>query len=634
MDRYRKKFIYIISIIITILIFISIGIILLVGRDFFRFESRESDGIDYLIGVSQSQLRDPWQININEDIKKEVENYDNVQIIYTDAAGNADKQINDINKLMDYGIDLLIISPNSSKIITEKVAEVYEELPVIVLDRGVEGYDYSLYIGPDNLTLGNRVAKYISRLLGSDGGAVVEITGHSDSSASNERSLGIRQELDNIKGIEITHEIEGQWSKDIAEDAMLELFNNNNNIDVVFAHSDAMAIGAYNAYKNSGYEKQVYFIGIDGVLGENGGIEAVNDGILSCTFTCPTGGKEAVQYAIDILKKRSGIPKKVILGNQEITRVNVNEYISSIENKIIIERNEPIVLGFCNVGNEGGWRAANTVSIKNAAKEAGIELIYAEANNSQEDQIEIIRGFINLGVDVISFSPIVESGWDDILIEANEAGIPLILSDRLIKNEDSQLYTTFLGSDFREEGRRAARWVITNMDITKELNVVEIQGARSSTPAVERKKGFEELIEDYSNINIILSKTGNYTFDDGKAVMNEFLCTMEEENKEIHLVYSHNDDMALGAIEAIEEYGLKPGEDIKIVSIDGIKQAILAIRDGKLNCSVECNPIIGPQIMKLVKDIVEGKELPIKIITDETIFTDEGFKLEWLNRSY
>lgn len=585
----------------------------------------------FIIGVSQSQLMEPWQIKINEEIKKEASNYSNIQVIYLDAVGNSSKQIDDIDKLMNFDIDLLIISPSNSKNVTRKVSEVYKDIPVIVLDRGVEGYDYTLYIGPDNSTLGKQVGDCAVDLLGSDGGNIVEIKGNSDSNATIERSSGFRSKINQYNNINLVSDISINWNRDEAEDIMREVFENNKDIDLVFAHNDAMALGAYNAYKNSNYNKEVKFIGIDGLTGDMGGLNLVEKGIFDYTFTCPTGGKEAIQYSVDILNKEKGIPKKVILRSSLITKDNIDEYKLQKE---INKESDKITLGFCNVGAEGGWREANVKSIKNAANDFGIDLIYAEADLNYEKQIDILNRFIDLDVDIISFSPVREEGFEEVLKRAKEANIPVILADRTINIEDKTLYNIFVGSDFIEEGRRAARWCIENLG--NDVNVFEIQGILGSTPTTERKKGFEEVISSSNNnIKIVESDSGNYTSEGGKKVMENFL------NKKYNkystsqiLVFSHNDDMALGAIEAIKEYGLKPGIDIKIISIDAIKQGILAMKEGEINCIIECNPLIGPEIMKISKDILSGKDTTRMIITDEKIFEEEDFDIEWLNRPY
>ena len=634
--RNKRPLYALISIIFTLII-VSTILFIMTNEKKTYVNNEYEESVDFVIGVAQSQLIDQWQINMNKEIKNESKNYENIEVIYTDAVNSDEKQIDDINKLMGFGIDLLIISPTSSnsKMITDKVMEVYKDIPVIVLDREVEGYGYTLYIGQDNLMIGKQAGEYISDILEESGGKVVEIKGSNDSSSMAEMSLGVRNELEKNNNIEIIEEINGGWNRDIAEDKMYDIFNTYNKIEVVFAHNDAMALGAYTAYKKLEYPYPVKFIGIGGLQGDKGGLDLVEKNIFSSTIICPTGGKEAIQYAIDILNKESGIPKKVILRSKKITRDNLQEYKYEENKKLYInQKEEPIVLGFCNVGNEGGWREAHRISIKEAAKNAGVELVYAEAGLSQERQIEIIREFIKIGVDVISFSPVVEDGWDGILREAKEAEIPVILSDRSIKTEDKRLYTTFIGSDFREEGRRAARWVLENMDMNEKINVVEIKGTKGSTPAIERKIGFEEVTSEYENINIIKSKSAEYTFDEGKAVMESYLDEIDKSGEKINLVYCHNDDMALGAIKAIEEYGLKPGEDIKIISIDGIKKAIIAIKDGKLNCSVECNPLIGPQIIKVAVDVVNGKDIPMMIMTEETVFSENEFDVEWLNRTY
>ena len=232
----------------------------------------------------------------------------------------------------------------------------------------------------------------------------------------------------------------------------------------------------------------------------------------------------------------------------------------------------PLVMGFSQVGAESEWRTANTASIKAAAKEAGVTLKFADAQQKQENQVKAIRSFIAQKVDVIAFSPVVESGWDTVLKEAKTAGIPVILTDRAVKVADPSLYVTFIGSDFVEEGRKAARWLLERAAKTPgaALNIVELQGTVGSAPAIDRKKGFEEVIKTNPKLQIIRSQSGEFTRAKGKEVMESFL---KQRDKKIDVLYAHNDDMAIGAIQAIEEAGLKPGQDIVIISIDGVRGA-------------------------------------------------------------
>jgi len=295
-----------------------------------------------------------------------------------------------------------------------------------------------------------------------------------------------------------------------------------------------------------------------------------------------------------------------------------------------------ITLGFSQIGAESEWRTANTQSIKDAAAAAGINLKFSDAQQKQENQIKAIRSFIAQKVDVIAFSPVVETGWEPVLREAKAAKIPVILSDRAVDVKDETLWVSFMGSDFVEEGRRAAKWLmdygpVKALAAKGDVNIVELQGTVGSAPAIDRKKGFEDTIKGNPAFKVIRSQTGDFTRAKGKEVMEAFL---KAEGKRINVLYAHNDDMAIGAIQAIEEAGLKPGKDIVIVSIDAVKGAFEAMMAGKLNATIECSPLLGPQLMSAVKDLVAGKTLPKRIVTQEGVFPAEVAAAEYPKRKY
>lgn len=294
---------------------------------------------------------------------------------------------------------------------------------------------------------------------------------------------------------------------------------------------------------------------------------------------------------------------------------------------------KPLVMGFSQVGAESEWRTANTVSIKDAAKKDGVTPKFADAQQKQENQVKALRSFIAQKVDVIAFSPVVESGWDTVLREAKAAKIPVILTDRAVNVADKSLYVTFIGSDFVEEGRRAGQWLLEHAKKTPDatLNIVELQGTVGSAPAIDRKAGFLEVVGKNPKMKIIRSQTGDFTRAKGKEVMEAFL---KAEGKKINVLYAHNDDMAIGAIQAIEEAGMKPGKDIIIISIDGVKGAFEAMIAGKLNVTVECSPLLGPQLMSVARDVVAGKPVPARITTVEGVFPAEVAAKEFPNRKY
>ena len=293
---------------------------------------------------------------------------------------------------------------------------------------------------------------------------------------------------------------------------------------------------------------------------------------------------------------------------------------------------KPIVLGFSQIGAESEWRTANTTSVQSAAADAGITLRFSDAQQKQENQIKALRSFIAQRVDVIAFSPVVETGWETVLREAKAAHIPVVLTDRAVDVTDDTLYLSLIGSDFVEEGRKAGRWLLANTKDTKgDINIVELQGTVGSAPANDRKKGFAEIIGADPRYKVIRSQTGDFTRAKGKEVMEAFL---KAEGKKINVLFAHNDDMAIGAIQAIEEAGMKPGIDITIISIDGVKGAFEAMIAGKLNVTVECSPLLGPQLMAAVKDVAAGKTIARRIITEESVFPKETAAQELPKRKY
>ncbi len=287
-----------------------------------------------------------------------------------------------------------------------------------------------------------------------------------------------------------------------------------------------------------------------------------------------------------------------------------------------------LVVGFAQVGAESDWRTGNTESIKKAAENLGVELKFVDGQQSQENEIAAIRTFIAQQVDVIGVSPVVENGWDSVFQEAKDAGIPLIVVDRRA-NVPESLYTTSLGSDFVEEGRNAARAMVTLLN--GKGNIVEISGTMGSAPAIDRYNGFREVIRDYPEMKIIASVSGDFTRARGKEAMENLL---EVYGLKINALYAHNDDMAIGAIKAIENYGLKPGQDIKIVSIDAIKDAFQAMIDGKLNATVECNPLLGPKFFELALAVVNGESVPKWIRSDESVFFPDNARELISGRKY
>lgn len=288
-----------------------------------------------------------------------------------------------------------------------------------------------------------------------------------------------------------------------------------------------------------------------------------------------------------------------------------------------------LTVGFAQVGAESSWRTAETDSIKSEAAKRGVNLKFSDAQGKQENQIRAVRGFIAQGVDAIILAPVVETGWEPVLHEAKRARIPVILVDRGINVEDPSLYSTLIASDFVAEGRKAGEWLAKKTD--GKANIIELQGTPGAAPAIDRKKGFEEAIASHPDMKIIASQSGDFRRSGGKEVMEALL---KRYGDQVNAVYSHNDDMALGAIQAIEEAGKKPGEDITVVSVDGVKSAFEAIVAHRMNCTVECNPLLGPMAFDAVEKAIKGEKLPKKTVVQDKVYDQSTAPAVIASRQY
>ncbi len=292
-----------------------------------------------------------------------------------------------------------------------------------------------------------------------------------------------------------------------------------------------------------------------------------------------------------------------------------------------------LIVGFSQIGAESAWRTCNTESMQTAAEEAGIKLLYANAEQKQENQIKAIRSFIVYQVDVIVFVPIVQDGWDSVLKEARDAGIPVLITDRKINTTDPSLIAGHLGTNGFEEGRRAARFLLEKFSDNspeQQLSILELRGTDGASITTDRYEGFRDIIKTDSRFNIVYSECGDYLKSRGTEIGHQILsaCKIEHPGElwanghKIDIIYSHNDSMTLGFIQVLREYGIKPGTDVTIVSVDAEQAAINLLKQGDINCVVECNPKMGEQAMNLIQSLGQGKSIPMENIVNERVFTE------------
>lgn len=286
-----------------------------------------------------------------------------------------------------------------------------------------------------------------------------------------------------------------------------------------------------------------------------------------------------------------------------------------------------IVVGFSQIGSESVWRTANTASIQAAfTKDKGYFLIFNNARQKQENQIKAIRGFISQRVDYIVFSPVTEDGWDTVLQEAKDAGIPVILVDRKVSVKDESLYTTWIGTNARQEGEKAGRWLEEYLEkeerAEEEINIVVLQGTIGSSAQLGRTMGFDTIADMHENWHILEQESADFTTAKGKEVMGKFLRMY----KDIDVVVSQNDDMTFGAIEAMKEKGITTGVngDVVLISFDAVRDALKMVEDGTINVDVECNPEQGDYVEKVIRMLENGETVEKSYIVDEEVFTQEN----------
>ncbi len=296
-----------------------------------------------------------------------------------------------------------------------------------------------------------------------------------------------------------------------------------------------------------------------------------------------------------------------------------------------------IIVGYSQIGSESAWRTANTQSFQETfSPENGYFFLFDNARQKQENQIKAIRSFISQQVDYIVFSPVTEDGWDTVLGEAKDAGIPVIVSDRSVDVEDESLYTAWVGGDMTAEGVRAGKWLEQDLEKSgradADINLVVLQGTARSSAQVGRSKGFEEVANKHPNWHILARQDAEFTTARGKEVMAHYLKSFDR----IDVLVSQNDDMTFGAMEAMDEAGVTYGKDgqVTVISFDSVKKALEMVQNGKINADIECSPLLGPYVDRLIKKLEKGEIVPRSNPVDEKVFTQENVARYLPDRRY
>ena len=286
------------------------------------------------------------------------------------------------------------------------------------------------------------------------------------------------------------------------------------------------------------------------------------------------------------------------------------------------------VVGFSQLGAESDWRVANTASMMEAlSEERGFELLYDNARQKQENQLLAVRNFIVQDVDIIVIAPAEETGWDAVLQEAKDAGIPVIIVDREVAVEDKELYLTAIGSDFLTEGKRAVQWMEQRFP-DQPLHILHLQGSFGATAQLMRSKAIEDAVEANEDWQFAAQLAGDYTESKAYEEVRAFL----EAGGEFDVLYSENDNMTFGALRALDEAGITYGRDgeVAVISFDSVRRALTACMEGKIDLCVECNPLHGPRVAELIHQYLAGQSIPKQIFVEEQVFTPDSLTEDFI----
>jgi simple sugar transport system substrate-binding protein len=567
--------------------------------------------VSRLIGVSLANLTDEWRIVLKNELEEEALKYPGIKLVFTDAGGNSDKQKQDMRELLEYGAELLIVSPVDVEELMGEIEEIYrEETPILLLDRAVKGFDYTCFFGVDDKLLVRQEAALVTSLTEGSGDENVKVLNIIINNYTGRQRAGLFREAA-PKNMEVTQAMIQSGTRDETEDIILHRVQLLTDVDIILTQNDYMAYGAHLALEKLG-RTDIKIVGVDGFTGKGGGIDMVKEGLIDATIVCPTGGIQALSYAVRYLEGDREGAKQIITRNSVVTRENVSRFAEGADSSFAGEIKK---VGYVQINENTGFRKANTDSFADAAKEYGIELEIRECLTIEE-QLTAFREFLESGKDAIIVSPLVEDGWEEVFTEARLKGIPVILSDREVSCSE-ELYTAFVGSDFIEEGARCMRWIRDNLGGQGTVRILELEGTKGASPAIGRGNGFRSLLRESDGFEIVGSINGNFSRAEGYTAMKEYL---EGYGQNFDVVFSHNDDMMIGAIDAMKEYGIVPGEDVATLSIDGTGQALKKVQEGEISFVAECTPLLGPNVMRTLSQLSGGEEVPIRVISSEETF--------------
>lgn len=579
--------------------------------------------IQYLIGMSHPNLTDEWQIVAHEEMIQTVSEYPNIKLIFTDANSSSYKQIKDIDQMMDYGIDLLIITVNDANVLGDKLNQVYEKIPVIVLNKDAQFYNYTLYIGPDYKKIGKLAGERFETLFRSGKANLLTLSGPIEEESVSEMNEGLNTYLRKTGQMTIGENIFGNWLKSQAtKDVQAILDKRGQSFQGVFAESFAMALGASEILRKE--NAQLPCLGVSEVLTLRH-LAAITTGQLDSLIYTPVGGREAISYAVKILEGNRELPKKIILKSNLITSENAPNYISQLENAEIQTQNsddkklKEISMGYIQteLWDDQKIQEFPHLLIEKMKLTVDYKAMPIDASVEKKAQLQkqYFKEFLDQKVNIIVLNPLENSGWEDLLNQATSANVSVVLLGNELSSDAKSM--TYIGPSYINQGKIIATSLVTNLYGTSyTLGVLEITQETEKLATQYRMQGFRLITNGYSRIKIMASMVGSA---DEQALTNQVVDAFLKHPNNIDAIYAYDESFLPGIYAALKELKLEVGKDVKILLNNSVDAEVY---QNNILIQVRPSQLYENQLQDLLMDYEVDGQIVDKIILPDQVVTN------------
>lgn len=573
----------------------------------------ENEEVKYLIGMAHADLSEDWQVALEQEIHNQVDLYDTVELITTNANGSTYKQMKDLQTLIDYGVDLIIVTPNDNIVMKREISKAHERVPIIVMNRKIQDSEYDMFIGPDFNEIGRMMGLEVVDYSGGNMLRVLEIKGPSNDVSVENMTKGFHEIIGTVENIHIYGEFAADWKEVDAYNWYLKYHNQYPNGDIVVSHNIDMAKGIREAASFVG-DASMPLIANDAIRSNDVDIESIFENGVSRIVKWQLGGVEAVDYAVEILNGNDNIPQAVILNNYILSRDTIEDFL---RDRKTVKSDEINSIALIQSGL-GTWDMLQLESIEMAAQSNNITVhkIFINPDETikekQKEQIQGIYEVMSRGIDAIILSPIVSDGWQEVIEDVLEEDVATIIINNPIDNSENK-NTLFLGYDGVSEGELMGRWLVENLYGEKDIHLVVAGGNVSNLAHRNRMLGIESVIDDYSRI----IRVNDWTIDGVTA--DKLTHLFDSSSDTIKVVLSLDENLIGESIEMISDSNDTLGTDIRLIGFGDVDSFQRELVKKQIDCLISRSPDTGTLIFESLQKMLSNPYYPKAILNSNDV---------------